>query len=185
MAGSVLQGIDAALDGRAASAARARLAETPPTLAEAVWEPYAFEVTTIEASRSGHVRARLIDRAARTAWALEEPVVEQRRFRVASGRRSRDRGLLEGGGSDLAATADVAVWEQEGLRPSLAGLLIGLGRVAGPGTTVDGAELAAPVASQATPSGTVGSVEARVDPDGIRRYRLREAMRTLPLTPDQ
>ena len=123
IAGSVLQGIGAALDGQAAAATRARLAATPPTLTEPIWEPYAFEVTTIEAARTGTMRARLIDRATSSAWALEERVVERRQFRVASGRRSRDRGLLEGGGNDLVALADIAVWEQAGLRPSLAGLV--------------------------------------------------------------
>ena len=147
LAGSVLQGIGAALDGQAASTARSRLAATPPSLAEAAWEPYAFEVTTIEAARSGDLRARLIDRATASAWALEEPVVERRLFRVASGRRSRDRGLLEGGGSDLVATADIAVWEQAGLRPSLAGLVGALGAATTPGAPATDADLAPPPAA--------------------------------------
>ena len=184
LAGSVLQGIGAALDGQAASAARSRLAATPPTLAEAAWEPYAFEVTTIEAARSGDLRARLIDRATASAWALEEPVVERRLFRVASGRRSRDRGLLEGGGSDLAATADIAVWEQAGLRPSLAGLVGALGAATTPGAPATDADLAPPPAPPSSPAGSTGMVEARVGPDGIRRYRLREADAAPPVIPE-
>lgn len=182
IAGSVLQGIGAALDGQAASAARGRLAATPPTLAAAVWEPYAFEVTTIEATRSGHLQARLFDRATAEAWTLEEPVVERRLFRVASGRRSRDRGLLEGGGSDLVATADISVWEQAGLRPSLTGLVAALGEIAGPSLSITEVDLAPSIPPPPSLDRGTGMVEARVGPDGVRRYRLRATDTAPPVT---
>jgi hypothetical protein len=180
VAGSVLQGIDAALDGHAAGALRARLAATPPTLAEAVWEPYAFDVTTIEAARSGIVRARLLDRATGTGWTLEEPMVERRLFRVANGRRARDRGLLDGGGSDLAAMADIAVWEQSGVRPSLTSLLTALGRIAGPGTTTVEADLA-PLAPR---QDLTDLVRAEIGSDGVRRFSLRDGSAASGLTAD-
>ena len=181
VAGTVLQGIGAALDGRAAAAARERLAATPATLSEPVWEPYAFSVTTIEAARQGRVRARLVDRAAATAWLLDQPLVEQRRFRVADGRRARDRSLLEGGGSDLAATADLAVWEQAGLRPSLAWLLGSVAALPGNGTPVTAAERAPP--REDLPAGSTAMVEAEIGSDGVRRYRLRPAETVSPITP--
>jgi hypothetical protein len=172
VAGTVLQGIDDALDGGAAARLRARLAATPPTLEEGDWEPYTFAVTTIEATRQGRLRAALVERATGAAWHLDRPVVERRRFRVAEGRRARDRGLLEGGGDGLAATTDVAVWEQAGLRPSLAGLLAELAGAAVPGALSAATE---PAAGPAAEPDTAGGVEMAVGADGVRRFRLRRA----------
>ena len=117
--GVVLNGMGAFSRAQNEAAARQRLAVTPATLATQSWEPYTFEVTTVEASRAGLLRAALVDRVSNLAWPIERNVVERRSFRVANGRRARDRGLLEGGGADLVETADLAVWEQGGLRPSL------------------------------------------------------------------
>lgn len=181
VAGTVLQGIGAAVDGRAAAAVRERLAATPATLSEPVWEPYTFSVTMIEAARQGRVRARLVDRAAATAWLLDQPLIEQRRFRVADGRRARDRSLLEGGGSDLAGTADLAVWEQAGLRPSLAWLLGSVAALPGTGIPVTTTELAP--RRDDPPAGSTAMVEAEVGRDGVRRYRLRPTEAVSPVRP--
>jgi hypothetical protein len=189
IAGGVLQGIDAALAGRAEAGLRAALAATPPTLAEPRWEPYSFEVTTIEATRSGRLRVQLVDRTSDRAWDLDEPVVERRRFRVASGRRARDRGLLEAGGDGLVAMTTVAVWEQEGLRPNLTWLVAALGASTGPGRPAAEIEAAAPAAGPAgsgdppnVPSGS-GAVESAIGADGVRRFRLREPAQAAPVSP--
>ena len=180
VAGTVLEGIGTALDGRSEAALRAELAATPRTLSEPVWEPYVFAVVTLEASRRGRIRAWLLDRASGLAWAFDQPVLEQRRFRVAQGRRARDRGLLEGG-DGLATLAEVAVWEQSGLRPNLSGLLGRFGAPADPGVrAVALAEVARPAAPApaAGPEGTVpaldGAVAVSVGADGLPRFRLRE-----------
>jgi hypothetical protein len=189
IAGGVLQGIDAALMGRAEAGLRAELAATPPTVAEPRWEPYSFEVTTIEATRSGRLRVQLVDRASDRAWSLDEPVVERRRFRVAAGRRARDRGLLEGGGDGLVAMTTVAVWEQEGLRPNLTWLVAALGARTGPGRQVAEIEATAPAAGPAgsgDPSDVpspVGAVESAIGADGVRRFRLREPGPDAPVSP--
>jgi hypothetical protein len=181
IAGSVLEGLDAAFDGRRAAAIKERLGATPPTLAEPVWEPYSFEVTTIEATREGLLRVRLVDRATLEAWLFQEPVVERRRFRVATGRRARDRSLLEGGGGDLAATTDIAVWEQAGLRPSLSGLVAALGAIAIPAVRVT--ESRSPPAARAAVVGTSRTIEELLGDDGVRRYRLRDEEAALSRAP--
>ncbi len=178
IAGGVLQGIDAALAGRAEAGLRAELAATPPTLAEPRWEPYSFEVTTIEATRSGRLRVQLVDRASDRAWSLDEPVVERRRFRVAAGRRARDRGLLEAGGDGLVAMTTVAVWEQEGLRPNLTWLVAALGASTGPDGPVAEIEPTAPAA------GPAGSGDPPDVPSAVRRGRVRDRRRRgAPLPP--
>ncbi|MFL5336874.1 MAG: hypothetical protein ACJ8H8_27785 [Geminicoccaceae bacterium] len=184
--GVVLNGVGAINRAQSAAAMRERLAGTPATLTSQSWEPYTFEVTTIEAARSGQLRAALVDSRSNRAWPMEREMVEQRRFRVANGRRARDRGLLEGGGADLVETADVAVWEQGGLRPSLAGLAKLLAAVDTPGIAGGLAALAPvePLPAPATTSGRTGSVEQIVAADGVRRYRLREAEPAAAVTPE-
>jgi hypothetical protein len=178
VASSVLDGIDLFTRERAAAAARAKLAATPATLSSATWEPYTFEVTTLEATRSGRLRAVLVDHGSGLAWPLERVVLEQRRFRVAEERRARDRDLLEGHGGGLVDVADVAVWEQAGLRPSLLDLAAALAEVDGPGATTSvAARPAAPAPPGAGAAGMArsGSVEQTTEPDGSHRYRLVEA----------
>ena len=181
VAGTVLEGIGTALSGRSEAALRAELAATPRTLREAAWEAYAFEVVTLAASRRGRIRAWLLDRARGLAWGLDQPVLEERRFRVAQGRRARDRGLLEGG-DGLAAPAEVAVWEQSGLRPSLAALLARFGPAADPSVRAvalaDVAEAAGPAPAAgpeapASASALAGAVAVSVGADGLPRFRLR------------
>ena len=169
VAGAALQGIGDALDGSTNAALRARLAETPPTLEGGEWEPYAFAVTTVEAAREGRLRAALVERATGATWHLDRPVLERRRFRVADGRRARDRGLLEGGGDGLVETADVAVWEQAGLQPSVAGLLAALGSQAQAGPLPAVPE---PAAGPPEEPVTAGGVAMAVGADGVRRFRL-------------
>ena len=116
------------LNGMGASAER----RVPPPRASALrdaghtdpqsWEPYTFEVTTVEATRAGLLRAALVDRVSDCSWPIERNVVEQSCFRVANGRRARDRGCSKAAVRIWSELADVAVWEQGGLRPSLARL---------------------------------------------------------------
>jgi hypothetical protein len=176
VAGSVLDGISTALEGQRARALRERMAATPARLEEVTWEPYGFEVATVEASRSGKVRAVLVDRASGDAFPLEETVVETRRFRVAQGRRARDRGLLEGGGDGLVDLEDVAVWEQAGIRPGVTALLAVL-----PAQPATSANL--PGAVEATLFGS-SSVVAEVGSDGVRRFRLGSPTTAPGLGPD-
>jgi hypothetical protein len=141
-------------------------------------------VTTLEAARAGRLKAQLVDRVRGLAWSLDEPVLERRRFRVAAGRRARDRGLIEGGGDGLVTMTDVAVWEQAGPRTSLAGLLTALGTRTGVSAefaAVADADMLepamvtdAPAEAAAPPTPELfGAVEAAVGADGVRRFRLR------------
>lgn len=199
LAGGVLDGIDRFRRASAEKQARAALAATPASLEEVVWEPYTYEVTTIEAARSGVLRAALVDRRLGLAWPIERVVRETRRFSVAAGRNAKDRQLLESPGGDQAVAADVTVWEHGGLQPSLSGLMGLLAAAPGDGVALDARGLAtawatAPVHLAASPSGAAdadpdpptaesgdgpvmsppraSSVEQVVTADGVRRYRL-------------
>jgi hypothetical protein len=176
VAGSVLDGIAAAVDAHHASAIRDRLASTPARLGEVAWEPYSFEVTTVEATRSGSVRAFLLDRGTGGVFPLEETLHETRRFRVAQGRRARDRGLLEGGGDGLVDPDEVTAWEQASIRPSLVSLLAGL----------PPQPMASPVPPVDLAAATIGSrsVVAEVGSDGVRRFRVRDLTAEPGLGPD-
>ncbi|MGD9508691.1 MAG: hypothetical protein AB7I59_04240 [Geminicoccaceae bacterium] len=165
LAGSVLNGISATLDAQRIRTLRERLAATPARLEEAAWEPYSFEVSTVEAARAGKVRAVLLDRATGDVFPFEETVAETRRFRVAQGRRARDRGLLEGGGDGLVDSEVVAVWEQAGVRPGVVALLAALP----PAPTAS----SFPPADFAAAMDGAGSVMAEIGGDGVRRFRLR------------
>lgn len=196
VAGGLLNGIGSIWRGRAESEARAALAATPASFAEPVWEPYTYQLTTVETERTGQLRATLIERAQGLSWPLEQTVHERRRFKVAVGRLPKDRDLLESRGGDVVTTADVTVWERGGLRPSLTWLATAL--PTGPAAGMPG-DMAAVVATwTATPHGplpgldraddetmdatvaitghTTGStsVEQVVTADGVRRYQLVE-----------
>ena len=164
VAGGVLGGIANVVDAGRADALRERLEATPQRLDESIWEPYSFGVTTVEATRKGPFRAQLIDRSTGEAWAVEDTLVARRRFRVAEGRRARDRGLLEGGGDGLVDPADVTAWEQAGVQPGLAFLLAAL-----PEQPLAAGRTAAVIWSAAPRDNVV----AETGPDGERRYRLR------------
>ncbi|MFO1048022.1 MAG: hypothetical protein U1E52_09015 [Geminicoccaceae bacterium] len=165
VAGGILGGAAAIVDGRRSADLRRRLASTPPRLDDVAWEPYSFEVTTLEAARRGPVQARLLDRGTGTVWSVEDTILETGRFRVAAGRRARDRGLLEGGGDGLRDAEEVAAWEQSGVQPSLSSLLAALARDAVPTGAADW--VIEPAA------GPGGSVVAATGPDGVRRFQLR------------
>ena len=162
VAGGVFGGIASVVDAGRADALRERLEATPQRLDETIWEPYSFEVTTVEATRKGPFRAQLIDRSTGEAWVVEDTLVARRRFRVAEGRRARDRGLLEGG-DGLVDPTDVTAWEQAGVQPGLAFLVAALPEQASaPGRTAAFTWSAAPR----------DNVVAETGPDGERRYRL-------------
>ena len=198
-AGGVLDGIDRFQRGSAEKQTRAALAATPASLEQVVWEPYTYEVTTVEAARSGILRAALVDRRLGLAWPVERPMRETHRFGVAAGRNVKDRQLLESPGGDLVVAADVTVWEHAGLQPSLTGLVGLLAAAPGDGVALDAPGLAAawattPLRLAEAPSGTAdagpdmstatpdpapimrsrrtSSVEQLVTADGVRRYRL-------------
>ncbi len=199
LAGGVLDGIDRFRRGSMEKQTRAALAATPASLEQVVWEPYTYEVSTIEAARSGVLRAALVDRRLGLAWPFERPMRETRRFSVAAGRNAKDRQLLESPGGDLVVAADVTVWEHAGLQPSLTGLVGLLAAAPGEGVALDAPGLAAawattPLRLAEAPSGTAdagpdlaaatpdkdpavpprraSSVEQVVTADGLRRYRL-------------
>ena len=98
LAGGVLDGIDRFQRGSAEKQTRAALAATPASLEQVVWEPYTYEVTTVEAARSGILRAALVDRRLGLAWPVERPMRETHRFGVAAGQNVKDRQLLERSG---------------------------------------------------------------------------------------
>ena len=196
VAGGILNGIGSIWRGRAEAEARAELADTPASLVETVWEPYTYQVTTLEAERTGVLRAALVDRPLGRSWPLEQTVRERRRFKVAIGRVPKDRGLLEGQAGDLVTSADVAVWEQGGLRPSIRRLADALAALqqasaAGDVAAVTTAWAANPVRLTATSTGPAdpeptdekvpvrrlaaqAGVEQVTSADGVRRYRLVE-----------
>lgn len=198
VAGGLLEGIGAIWRGRAEGEAREALAATPSAFVEPVWEPYTYELTTVETERSGRLRATLIERADGTSWALDRIVHEDRRFKVAVGRVPKDRDLLEDKGGDIVTTADVAVWERGGLRPSLTWLANALPSAPAGGPPRDMAMVVATwAASSVRPPSTHdreqaeddpidgpaaatgrrarhGSVEQVVTASGVRRYRLVE-----------
>lgn len=198
VAGGLLNGIGAIWRGRAEGEARAALAATPASFVEPVWEPYTYELTTVEAERTGQLRATLIEPARGLSWPLEQTVRERHRFKVAVGRLPKDRDLLESRGGDIVTTADVTVWERGGLRPSLAWLATTLPTTPAAGVPGDMTAVMAawaatpgasppwqdperaaddpidePVTATGHPTGR-GSVEQVVTVDGVRRYRLVE-----------
>jgi hypothetical protein len=191
VAGSILGGIDALGRGRDAEELEAELATTPRTLEEPVWEPYTYEVTTVETARRGRLRAALVDREQGRSWQVATELRETASFRVASGRHPKDRDLLERQGGGVVLPADVTVWERGGLQPPLSRVLAMLlaEANAGPGHAEDAAAILAGWAAQAVPaeeaavvapeagpardgSGRASLVEQEVAADGSRRYRV-------------
>ena len=143
------------------------------------------------------LRAALVDRWLQRSWPLEQTAHEHRRFKVATGRVPKDRGLLEGPAGDLVTSADVTVWEQGGLQPSVSRLAVALAATEESGAAGDVAAViaawaanpvrpAAPSTAQADPElndepkahmhrpATRAGVEQVTSADGIRRYRLAE-----------
>jgi hypothetical protein len=184
-ASGVLAGIDLFRRGQAERQVNEALAATPPTVEHVAWEPYTYEVTTVEAERTGRSRMALVDRRLGRSWQATHEVLETRRFVVAAGRHAKDRDLLEGYGGNVVTAADVAVWEQAGLRPPLSALLATMASAAGEGTPGDLATIAAawaataPTATVMAPEpATAGrrglSVEQTALADGTHRYRLVE-----------
>lgn len=203
IAGGLLRGIGAIWRGREENEARAALAATPSTLAQTDWEPYTYQVTSLDAERAGRLRATLLDRTRGLSWALDRTVRERRRFKVVSGRLPKDRDLLEGGTAGLVTAADVTVWERGGLRPSLgelAAMLPAVPNAVPRDTAAIAADWAAAPAVQPAPpaddveppilaagrsAGSAG-VEQVVTPDGVRHYRLVEPAAGEPTTlPDR
>jgi hypothetical protein len=199
LVGGILDGISRYRRGRAETQARDELAATPATLEEVIWEPYTYELTELEATRTGVLRAALVDRRLGRAWPIGREVRETRRFAVAAGRSPKDRPLLESASSDVVSRADVAVWEQAGLQPSLTQLLATLSDATGDGVRLEATEIAAgwaaaPIRLTNAPMGSPdvepaepsrqhadgstalrprgSSVEQTVTADGLRSYRL-------------
>lgn len=188
LAGSVLDGIDLFQRRYQEQQLREELAATPATSEEAVWEPYTYGVTTFEVAREGLFRAALVDWRAGRSWTVDWPVRERRTFRVAKGRHSKDRDLLEGHGGGVASEADLDAWESGGLRPALsevaavlvaavdegAGEVLDAAAIAASWARSPGAE-AAPAPDGSPPAGPPSSVEEVVAADGTRRYRLLDS----------
>lgn len=202
VAGGVLGGIDLFRRRSEEERLRASLAATPNAFEEPVWEPYTYEVTTIEATRIGPLRAALVDWRLGRSWIVERTVRDLRSFWVAKGRHARDRDLIEGRDGVAATPADLDVWERGGLRPTLSeivALLAGAaaseeGTVVAPATiatawtrlvpvvvldegargvvTEAAAARAAPAADGGTRASRHSLVEQVITADGTRRYRL-------------
>lgn len=160
VAGTVLSGVDLFRRRGEAEELRGALAGTPASFEEPVWEPYSYEVTTVEASRSGRLRAALVDRAQGRSWSVDLVLHEARSFRVASGRHVKDRAVLEGHDGTVATPADLDVWEEGDLRPSTNELVERLAGVVSrePAEARDAAAIAATWGrlSQALPQPLVG-----------------------------
>lgn len=122
VAGTVLGGIDAVRRRQAENEVLAALETTPRQIEEAVWEPYTYELNTVEAERAVSLRLALVDRAAGRFWPVVSRTRETRRFAIAEGRHAKDRDLLEGGG-DAVLEADLDVWEQGAVRLRLSHVL--------------------------------------------------------------
>jgi hypothetical protein len=138
----------------------------------------------------GSLRAALIDRQTRAAWGVAEQVREVRTFRVASGRHTRDRDVLERRAGSAIVEADLEVWENGGPRPTLSTLLsrLAVAPALPAGSPNDPLSLAAawrdplppthaiqPAAgAPMPPPGATPSrlVEQVVTQDGTRHYRL-------------
>lgn len=171
VAGGVLSGIDLFRRRGEAEELRGALADTPASLEEPIWEPYSYSVTTFEASRTGPLRAALVDRAQGRSWSIDLSVREARTFRVASGRHVKDRAVLEGADATISVPADLDVWEEGGLKPSTGELVERLADVVArePGEARDAAAIVAAWGrrSPASPQPLVASVASepeRQDP---------------------
>ena len=194
VAGGVLGGIDLFRRAGESERLRQQLATMPEAFEEPIWEPYTYDVTTIEAARAGPLRAALVDHGLGRSWSIDLDLRETRTFRVASGRNAKDRDLLDGHDGTVAVMADVTVWEEGGLRPPASELVERLAGAADESRTTAvaiagawvGAPRAAPAAiepaagpvamdehaSSCRRAGGRSMVEQIVDADGIRRYRL-------------
>ncbi|MEK0085464.1 hypothetical protein [Benzoatithermus flavus] len=196
--GGILDVLGSAQRAKERAEAKAALAATPASLTEPVWEPYTYEVATVEAQRTGWLRAALLDRGEGRSWSLRREAQEARTFRVASHRSPKDRDLLENRGGTVVTPADVGLWESGGLRPAVSQVLTMLAETARaePGSSRDttallGAWAAEELPGVAAAAGSDGSepvrlgdaagrhvgrsslVEQVVAADGTRRYRLR------------
>jgi hypothetical protein len=193
VAGTILGGFGAVGRAREEQEIEAALAATPRSFEEPVWEPYTYEVTSVEAARRGWLRAALVDRDLDRGWTVAAERRETRVFAVASGRHAKDRDLLEGHGGLLALPADLAVWEQAGLQPRLSEVVAMLAEAAhaADGVPADAVTIVAgwPALPAPAPEGHAGReesgpaqepspparpslVEEVALPDGTRRYRL-------------
>jgi hypothetical protein len=192
LAGGVLDAVGGIGRAREREEARAALADTPASLATPLWEPYTYEVSSVEAQRAGWLRAALLDGVEGRAWPLRRDVQEAVIFRVASGRHAKDRALLEGQGGAAATAGDVLAWESGGLRPVTSQVLALLAEAAraAPGEAMDfagllgrwQAETLPTLAEEASPEPPTARRRARganlveevAGADGERRYRLAE-----------
>lgn len=194
VAGGIIGGIDLFRRAGESERLRQQIAATPDSIEEPVWEPYTYDVTTIEAARTGPLRAALVDHGLGRSWTLDLTVRETRTFRVASNRNPKDRDLLDGHDGTLAVAADVTVWEEGGLRPAASDLVQRLADATDerptPATAIASAWAGNPRQAQAAiepaagpggkaerasgcrRTGSTGLVEQIVDADGTRRYRL-------------
>lgn len=165
LAGSVLDGIDLFRRRSEAERLRAARAATPAAVEEPVWEPYTYDVTTVEAARFGSLRAALVDRGRGRGWRINREVREVRTFRVAAGRSPRDRDLIEGRAGTVALPADVEVWELGGLRPRVSELLALLAEAIAAGRP-EAASPATVVAGWAGAPNLLAASPAAASPDG-------------------
>ena len=165
VAGTVLGGIDRLRHTQDKSALDQERATTDRYLETEHWQPYTYDVTTMEVSRAAVVDVTLQDPDRPTLNA--RPLIrEQRRLDIAKGRSSRDRALLEGQGEQAATKDDLALFRAQPPSPSVSGLLQAL---------LAGETAAVPLEPAAGPekieSGS--SVGETVGPDGVRRFSLR------------
>ena len=164
VAGTVLGGVDRLRRSQDKSALDQERATTDRYVETEHWQPYTYEVTTMEVHRAAVVEVTLQDPDGPNLTA--RPLVrEGRRLDIAKGRSSRDRALIEGQGEQAATKDDLAVFRAQPPSPSVTDLLRAL---------LAGERAAIPVEPAAGPLDvdTGGPVGETVGADGVRRFTL-------------
>ncbi|MFO1035375.1 MAG: hypothetical protein U1E45_00900 [Geminicoccaceae bacterium] len=101
-----------------------KLADTPKSFSEPIWQPYSYEVTSIRLTKTAPYRITLQESGGPN-WSTTTELTETATFRVATGRRATDRHVLEGGSGDVMQ-AEVTAWKAAPLQPRVSRLLASL-----------------------------------------------------------
>ena len=140
-AGSVIHAVGRATSG--AGQAQTKLATTDRYVETPTFEPYTYDLTSFEVSRTGETALALVDAASGRVYEARRTLRERRTLAVAKGRSRYDRGLLEGSGPQSVLPEDVDLFESAPPRPRLSELLAALladGGAGRPGSARDALE---------------------------------------------
>ena len=146
-AGSVIHAVGRATSG--AGQAQTKLATTDRYVETPTFEPYTYDLTSFEVSRTGETALALVDAASGRVYEARRTLSERRTLAVAKGRSRYDRGLLEGSGPQAVLPEDVDLFESAPPRPRLSELLAALladGGAGRPGSARDALEHLEPAA---------------------------------------